>query len=97
MITPLSMDDASIYEHVGGSPDSPLCIGVFIQNSKPLPVQFYGEDPALLVIEMQAWLLAEREKLAKRESHLAYLRSEEAIAARKAASAARKAAKAAAE
>ncbi len=94
MSNPITMEDASIYEHLGGSPDSPLCIGVFIQNGKPLPVQFYGDDHAVICEQMEAWLLAEREKLAKREAHLAYLRSDEAIAARKAALAAKRAEKA---
>lgn len=93
MSDPISMDNASIYEHIDGSPESTTYIGVFFQNGKPLPVQFYGDECAVLCDNMEKWLLAEREKLAKREEHLAYLRSEEAIAARKAAREARKAAK----
>lgn len=93
MSEPLNMNDASIYELSRGSFDSPLVIGVFIQNGKPLPVQFYGKSENDVWRNMDTWLIAEREKLAKREEHLAYLRSDEAIAARRAGREARKAAK----
>lgn len=93
MSEPLSMNDASVYSLSRGFYGSPPFIGVFIQNGKPLPVQFNGASENDVWLNMKAWLLAEREKLAKRESHLAYLRSEEAIAARKVAREARKAAK----
>jgi hypothetical protein len=97
MITPLSMTDAAFYKQFDGNRSSPGFIGVFVQNGKPLPLTFTAESPDDAYDKMEAWLLAEREKLAKRESHLAYLRSDEAIQARKAAMLERKAKKAAAK
>lgn len=95
MADPISMNDALVYAALGDRPKgAPDYIGVFIQNGRPLPVMFEGDQASIVFATMDAWLHAEREKAAKRESHLAYLRSEEAIAARKAAREARKLAKA---
>ncbi len=95
MSDPITMVDASFYKQFDGNRSSPGFIGVFVQNGKPLPLTFTAEGPDEVYDMMEAWLLAEREKLAKREAHLAYLRSDEAIAARKAALAAKRAEKAA--
>jgi hypothetical protein len=91
MSDPITMEDAAIYKDFEATQGAPSFIGVFIQGGKPLPVTFWADGPDELWDQMQKWLLTERGKLAKREAHLAYLRSDEAIAARKAALAAKRA------
>jgi hypothetical protein len=97
MIAPLSMDDAVIYKQFDGKRPSPAFIGVFVQGDRLLPLTFTATGPDEVCDLMQTWLIDERAKLAARESHLAYLRSDEAIQARKAAMLERKAKKAAAK
>lgn len=94
MSDPITMEDAAIYIQFEGT-SGPNFIGVFVQNGKPLPLTFTGGSPDDVGGKMETWLVSEREKLARRETHLAYLRSDEAIAARKAALAAKRVEKAA--
>lgn len=68
MADPISMNDTLVYAALGDRPKgAPDYIGVFIQNGRPLPVMFEGDQASVVYETMDAWLRAEREKAARRE------------------------------
>ena len=96
-MNPLTPDDIVIYQTHDDVQPALSFMGRFVSGVMIAPVEFHGNNPEEIRTRMTDWLLAERDKLAKREAALEYLRSPEAIAERNRKAAETRAAKKAAK